>query len=140
MPLNESKFVVSYGGGVNSTAMIIWLITHKRPIDCVIFSDTGNEVPETYKYIERHMGPYLEKRNIPFVAVYNYSKISLWAKCMVRRVFPDTYRRWCTGDFEVRPIRRFYRTQKNGSVTLLVHEIWIKPTYIIHVCLLNDRK
>jgi hypothetical protein len=90
--------------------MIIFLIANKKPIDYVIFSDTGNEVPETYLYIEKHMRPYLEKYNIPFVTVYNYSKISLWSRCMIRKVFPDMYKRWCTRDFKVRPIHRFYRT------------------------------
>jgi len=104
------KYIVSYGGGVNSTAMIIWLINNKRPIDYVVFSDTRNEVPETYQYIIQHMKPYLKKHDIPFVTVYNYSKISLYSRCIIRRVFPDMYRRWCTRDFKVRPIHRFYRT------------------------------
>ena len=113
---SKQKFVVSYGGGINSTAMIIWLIKNKRPIDYVIFSDTGNEVPETYQYITQHMKPYLQKHNISFVTVYNYRKISLWTRCIIRRVFPDMYKRWCTRDFKVRPIHRFYRTLKSHII------------------------
>jgi len=110
------KYVVSYGGGVNSTAMIVWLVNNKRPIDYVVFSDTRNEVPETYQYITQHIKPYLKKHGIPFVTVYNYSKISLYSRCIIRKVFPDMYKRWCTRDFKVRPIHRFYRTLKSHII------------------------
>ena len=35
-------YVVSYGGGVNSTALVIFIIENKLPLDHVVFSDTGN--------------------------------------------------------------------------------------------------
>lgn len=43
---------ISYGGGVNSTAMVIAMILKNERIDRIIFSDTGGEKPETYDYIE----------------------------------------------------------------------------------------
>ena len=33
--------VVSFGGGTNSTAMIIGMYLHKIPIDLILFADTG---------------------------------------------------------------------------------------------------
>ena len=35
--------VVSFGGGTNSTAMIIGMYLHKIPIDLILFADTGGE-------------------------------------------------------------------------------------------------
>lgn len=107
-----SNYIVSYGGGVDSTAMIIWLIKNKKPIDYVVFSDTGNEVPETYEFIEKHMIPYLNRYGIKFVVVYPFKKRSLYTRCWKREVFPDTHHRWCTRDVKITPIHKFYKKLK----------------------------
>ncbi len=39
--------IVSFGGGTNSTAMIIGMYLHKIPIDLILFADTGGEQPHT---------------------------------------------------------------------------------------------
>jgi hypothetical protein len=44
---------LSYGGGVNSTAIIAGWVERELPIiDRIIFSDTGGERPETYAYVD----------------------------------------------------------------------------------------
>ena len=43
--------VVSYGGGVNSTAMLIGLILRNERPDAVLFADTGGEKPATYDFV-----------------------------------------------------------------------------------------
>lgn len=35
--------MVSYGGGVNSTALLIGLHQHRIPVDLILFADTGAE-------------------------------------------------------------------------------------------------
>ena len=100
--------IVSYGAGVDSTAMILKMIEKKITIDHVIFADTGGELPETYKTVE-FMKKFLKKKSIPFDTVKNFSLITLLERCFVRKVFPDMFRRWCTRDFKVAPIHRFYR-------------------------------
>lgn len=44
--------VVSFGGGTNSTAMIIGMYLHKIPIDLILFADPGAEQPHTYEFIQ----------------------------------------------------------------------------------------
>lgn len=44
--------VVSFGGGTNSTAMIIGMYLHKIPIDLILFADPGGEQPHTYEFIK----------------------------------------------------------------------------------------
>lgn len=44
--------VVAYGGGTNSTAMLIGMHRHEIPVDLILFADTGAERPETYGYIK----------------------------------------------------------------------------------------
>ena len=42
--------VVSFGGGTNSTAMIVGMYLHKIPVDLILFADPGAEQPHTYEY------------------------------------------------------------------------------------------
>lgn len=43
--------VVSYGGGTNSTALLIAARIERVEIDTIIFADTGNEHPRTYEFL-----------------------------------------------------------------------------------------
>lgn len=104
----NSKYIISYGAGINSTAMMVFLIENKYPVDAVVFSDTGGERPETYQYLN-HAKRYLKRHNIPFVDVMNFRKQSLFDKSMRRKVIPSAVWRWCTRDFKVLPIYRYYR-------------------------------
>ena len=45
--------VVSFGGGVNSTALLIGMHERGDRPDAILFADTGGEKPETYEHIER---------------------------------------------------------------------------------------
>lgn len=45
--------VASYGGGVNSTAMLIGMYERQEPVDLILFADTGGEKPETYHYVAK---------------------------------------------------------------------------------------
>ena len=105
---NDAKYVVSYGGGINSTAMIIFLINNKYPLDYVVFSDTGDEMPETYEYL-KVMKKYLNKKKIPFEIVRVRNNTSLSDRCLKRKVVPSQIWRWCTRDMKVTPIHAFYR-------------------------------
>lgn len=104
---------MSYGAGVDSTAMILRLLEENKPIDHVVFADTGGELPETYKTV-KFMKEFLKKKSIPFETVRNFSLVTLFEKCIARHVFPDMFRRWCTRDFKVAPIHRFYRKKYKG--------------------------
>lgn len=56
--------IVSFGGGTNSTAMIIGMHLRKIPIDLIIFADTGAEQPHTYEFIDV-FNEWLQKRALP---------------------------------------------------------------------------
>ena len=43
--------VISYGGGTNSTAMLIGMYHKKIPADLILFADTRCEQPHTYEYL-----------------------------------------------------------------------------------------
>ena len=42
--------VVGYGGGTDSTAMLIGLWKHHIPVDLILFADPGGEQPHTYVF------------------------------------------------------------------------------------------
>ena len=48
----DEKYVLSFGAGLNSTALLIMLVEKSYPLDEVIFADTGAEVPETYEHLK----------------------------------------------------------------------------------------
>jgi len=103
----DATYIVSYGGGINSTAMVVFLVKNKFPLDYVIFSDTGDEMPETYEYVQ-YMTKYLKRHKIDMKTVKPNSTLS--EVCIRRKVVPSQVWRWCTRDHKVKPIHKFYKT------------------------------
>jgi Phosphoadenosine phosphosulfate reductase family len=104
------RHILSFGGGVNSVALLLWLLREGHPLDEVVFADTGGEVPETYAYVTR-ISAYLQEKDIPFTLIQGRVRgRDLYDTCLHRRVFPSTIWRWSTRDFKVLPIHRYYRS------------------------------
>lgn len=56
--------IVSFSGGKDSSAMLLRMIELNKPIDKIIFADTGMEYPETYNQvnrIEKEIGQKIER-------------------------------------------------------------------------------
>ena len=104
----EIRHVLSFGGGVNSVALMVLLLRENMPLDEAIFSDTGGEVPETYEYLEIAKD-YLAERGVPLTLVAKKGT-SLYDTAWRREVFPSAIWRWSTRDFKVTPILRHYRS------------------------------
>lgn len=64
--------IVSFGGGTNSTAMIIGMYLHKIPVDLILFADTGGEQPHTYEFI-RVFNAWLDKHGLPKITPVFYT-------------------------------------------------------------------
>lgn len=45
------KTIVSYGGGTNSTALLVGLLERGKRPDAITFADTGSEKPHTYAHV-----------------------------------------------------------------------------------------
>ena len=98
-------FYISYGAGINSTAMTLLLLSKGLRFP-VVFADTGGEWPETYDFIrvfkeflQRHFDITLHivKKSPP---LYDYL-LSLGS-------IPSLKNRWCTDRWKARPIRKAY--------------------------------
>lgn len=106
--MSAPKHILSYGAGLNSTAMMIYLLREGRPLDHVVFADTGGELPETYAYLSVAQ-KYLIEHQVPFTIVQSKNG-KLFDTCTKRRVIPSQIWRWSTRDYKVTPIYRFYRS------------------------------
>lgn len=49
-PQSPKVIVASFGGGVNSTAMLIGMHERGERVDLILFADTGGEKPHTYEH------------------------------------------------------------------------------------------
>ena len=106
------KHVLSFGGGVNTVALMVILIGQGWPLDEVIFADTGGEVPETYEYLS-YVRPFLQENGIPFKTVARRVRTTdLFGTCWRREVIPSVMWRWCTRDYKVEPIHNYYASLK----------------------------
>ena len=71
---SASPLIVNFGGGVDSTAILVGLVRRFRAGDStarpalVIFADTGSELPETYDNVER-VSAWLTLNDFPAVTV-----------------------------------------------------------------------
>ena len=102
-------YMLSFGAGVNTVALMIMLVRDRAPLDGVVFADTGGETPDTYKSVE-DAKTYLAAQQIPFTVVQaRPSGTDLYGTAERRRVIPSVQWRWCTRDFKVNPIHRYYR-------------------------------
>lgn len=82
---------LSYGGGVNSAAMLLSLVERGESIDGVVFADTGGERPETYAHL-RHVEQWCGERGIAFLRATNAGRgqgDSLEENCLKRRELPS---------------------------------------------------
>ena len=101
------KTILSYGGGVNSTAIIALAILKKLPMpDYIVFSDTGAEYPYTYKYIN-----YLENKGIKLIYLTGGTQNkTLTEFCIEKKIMPSRLNRWCSDHWKIAPVRRFVRS------------------------------
>ena len=85
--------IVSYGGGANSTALLVGLHQHHIPVDLILFADTGGEHPHTYAYLVI-MDQWLKEHGMPEITrVYKTTKdgkrLTLEDECLKSGTLPS---------------------------------------------------
>lgn len=99
--------IVSYGGGVQTTALAILNLTGQiaEPARRIVFADTGGEHPETYSYV-RVFADWIRDHGGEFVEV-RYG--DLYWDYYERQLIPYRTLRRCTDKYKIRPVRRYLR-------------------------------
>ncbi len=111
--------VASYGGGVNSTAMII-----KENPDLVIFADTGGERPDTYAYVE-YFNRWLKDNNKPEIITVKSPNTTLEDSLIKNCSLPSIAYgfKTCSQRFKIEPADKYLNNNdrakdhwKNGGI------------------------
>ena len=99
------KTYLSFGGGVNSVAMMLLMLDEGWDFEAV-FADTGVERPETYEYLEMLLSigykiTWLKPKSGGFNNLYDY--------CWNFEMVPPSYGagRWCSVHFKRTPIMEY---------------------------------
>ena len=118
--------VLSYGGGVQTFAMLILIEKGilEKP-DYVIMADTKAEYPETEEHVELVAKPLVEKLGIPWITVVKGEGIIEGYRSINSIPLPGF--RSCTYNYKVKPIHDILRKilgpkKKNGVASI---ETWI---------------
>lgn len=101
---------VSFGGGVNSSALVILLVNEGWRGN-ILLADTGTEHPDTYAYVD-YFGEGLAERDLGITRLgaewrRGKERLSLIDYCEHYRVTPFPGVRWCTSNWKVEPLQRW---------------------------------
>lgn len=84
--------IVAYGGGTNSTALLIGMRQRNIPVDLILFADTGAERTHTYAYLPV-MDQWLREHGMPKITVVEYTdqngeRLTLEDECLRSGTLP----------------------------------------------------
>lgn len=118
----DNPTVLSYGGGVNSVALLLRMLREGEIPDLVVFADTGEERPETYAYIRERVAPYCAQYGIPFETVSKGQRLVDYYR--ENRVVPSIEKRDCSSKFKHDVVRRHLRSLGIKKATILIGIAW----------------
>lgn len=96
------KYYLSFGGGVNSTALLL-LLRRKRLNLEVVYVDHGCDWPETRDFVH----DLAKKLPITILRPDCEGFDNLYTYCWQKKCVPSVKYRWCTDKFKIRPLRRY---------------------------------
>lgn len=102
--------VASYGGGVNSTAMLIGCVERDWAVDHILFADTGGEKPETYEFKDT-FSEWLVAHGMPAIETVAAPNVTLEQDCITRGALPAIAYgfRTCSLRFKKEPQDKYLR-------------------------------
>lgn len=96
------KTYLSYGGGVNSTALMILLKSQQINFECV-FVDHEGDYPETYEYVDM-----LIEKGYPITRIKaRIDDCNLYDYSLKYKILPSRQMRWCTDKFKITPLYKY---------------------------------
>lgn len=70
--------LAAYGAGVDSTAMLVELVSRKERLDAVLFADVGAERPATYAFLDLFRSWLLERGVATHLVRYQPRNFKNW--------------------------------------------------------------
>lgn len=113
--------VVSYGGGTNSTAMLIGLHERGERPDLILFADTGGEKPHTYDYLVE-LRIWLDSVGFPQMKIVSAPNETLYWACIKNKSLPSIAYgfKTCSLRFKREPIEKYLRNHGAKEATRLL--------------------
>jgi hypothetical protein len=103
--------VVSYGGGTDSTAMIVEMLNRGEKIDYITFADTGGERTYTYGYILMFNAWLVERYGVGITIVKKVGMDeSLEENCIRKNMLPSLAYgfKGCSQKWKIQPQDKFF--------------------------------
>lgn len=100
-----SVSLVAFGGGTDSTAMLIEMVNRGEPAPhAILFADTGGEHPHTYTHAET-FSAWLVERGYPAITIVRAPNTTLEQMCLRLRALPSVAYGWktCSQRFKTEP-------------------------------------
>lgn len=113
--MRDTKHIVQFSGGKDSTAMLLMMLERGMPIDDIIFCDTTMEFPAMYEHIDRveqYIGRTITRLKPPHSFVYyfaEYEKTRGKNKGKRGYGWPRMWSRWCTRLFKIDLTAKYLR-------------------------------
>jgi len=105
--------IASYGGGTNSTAMLIECVNRGIAVDLILFADTGGEKPHTYQYVKTFSRWLVENKYPAITIVQTQDKhgtyMTLEQKCLTSHSLPSVAygMKSCSDKHKIRPVDKY---------------------------------
>lgn len=82
--------VVSFGGGTNSTAMLVGMMERSITPDLILFADTGGELDHTYQHVA-YMSEWCTRNGFPPIITVRYDSRhgTLEQECINNKTLPS---------------------------------------------------
>jgi hypothetical protein len=99
------KNYLSFGGGVNSVAMMLLLLDEGVEFEAVYV--WMPDWPETHEYLMM-----LEDKGYPIMVIFPHVRhryFNLIEFCEEKKIIPFRQRRWCTGDFKIATLQKYFK-------------------------------
>lgn len=105
--------IVSFGGGLNSSAMLIGLYERGERPDHILFADTGGEKTSTYEWVGR-FDRWCHEHGLPEIVTVREERWTLEEECLKAHTMPSIVlgMRSCSDKFKIRPQTRYLVANK----------------------------
>ena len=109
----DGPLVVSYGAGVDSTAMLVEMVRRGVRPDLILSAATGGELPETYAYVG-YFSEWLQSKGFPAITIVRRAQgrtsyTTLEGNCLANETLPSLAffgRKGCSQKWKREPMDR----------------------------------
>ena len=112
--------IVSYGGGTNSTAVLIGLLEREEKPNAILFADTGGERPETYAHVLA-VSDWCERNGFPRVITVRKGgrQETLEQNCLRMKMLPSLAygHKGCSHKYKIEPQEKWANNDTQCKLT-----------------------